>query len=69
MGKTIEAIAIERGHDIVIKAEEPVNEAIKKADVAIDFSIPSAAVNNISNCFTHDVPVISKWCFYLCFKF
>jgi len=59
MGKTIEAIAIERGHDIVLKAEEPANETIKKADVAIDFSIPSAAVDNISNCFNHGVPVIS----------
>lgn len=60
MGKTIEKIALDRGHEIVIKAtiEDP-DYDITKADIAIDFSIPDAAVNNISNCLNHNVPVVS----------
>ncbi|WP_452219214.1 4-hydroxy-tetrahydrodipicolinate reductase [Lacinutrix undariae] len=59
MGKTIEKIAIERGHEIVIKTSANDSYDITKADVAIDFSIPEAAFKNISNCFNHNVPVIS----------
>ncbi|WAC03288.1 4-hydroxy-tetrahydrodipicolinate reductase [Lacinutrix neustonica] len=58
MGKTIEAIALERGHTIVLKTSKTVNQAIKNADVAIDFSIPGAAVNNITHCINHNIPVI-----------
>ncbi len=59
MGKTIEEIALKRGHTIVIKANH--NEAydITQADLAIDFSIPKVAFKNISHCMTHNVPVIS----------
>ena len=59
MGKAIENIALERGHTIVLKTSEPIGDAIKNVDVAIDFSIPTAALNNISNCINHNVPVIS----------
>ncbi|SFZ93323.1 4-hydroxy-tetrahydrodipicolinate reductase [Flaviramulus basaltis] len=60
MGKTIEQIAIKRGHDIVLKIDKgDSNYDITKADVAIDFSIPTVAFNNISNCINNDVPVIS----------
>ncbi|RAJ16791.1 4-hydroxy-tetrahydrodipicolinate reductase [Olleya aquimaris] len=59
MGKAIEAIAIQRGHDIVIKTSEQSGYNITDADVAIDFSVPSAAFNNISNCINNQVPVIS----------
>lgn len=60
MGKTIEQIALDRGHEIVIKAsiEQP-DYDISIADVAIDFSIPDAAVGNISNCLNNNVPVVS----------
>ncbi|SHI98643.1 dihydrodipicolinate reductase [Mesonia phycicola] len=59
MGKTIERIAIERGHEIVYKTSEPINiTELKKAEVAIDFSIPTAAFNNITTCFKENVPVI-----------
>tara|TARA_R110002049_G_scaffold25194_3_gene88572 strand:+ start:12762 stop:13463 length:702 start_codon:yes stop_codon:yes gene_type:complete len=59
MGKEIEKIAISRGHEIVIKKD--VNDIIDitLADVAIDFSVPSSAFNNISNCIKSKVPVIS----------
>ncbi len=59
MGKTIERIALQRGHQIVIKADEGSKYDITEADVAIDFSIPTVAYNNISNCLNNGVPVIS----------
>ena len=60
MGKTIEKIAIERGHDIVLKVDENTHDYdIKEADIAIDFSIPTVAFNNITNCFRNGVPVVS----------
>lgn len=59
MGKTIEKIALQRGHEIVLKVDENSKEYdISTADVAIDFSIPSVAFNNITNCFRNNVPVI-----------
>lgn len=60
MGKTIEKIATERGHTIILKVDkEDTIYNLSNADVAIDFSIPSAAVNNITNCFNTGVPVVS----------
>lgn len=59
MGKTIEQIALERGHTIVIKADIGSQYDITKADVAIDFSVPEAALGNISKCIENGVPVIS----------
>ncbi len=60
MGQTIEKIALERGHEIVLKKDEfNTYEGLENADVAIDFSIPAVAVDNISNCFLKNVPVIS----------
>jgi 4-hydroxy-tetrahydrodipicolinate reductase len=60
MGQVIERIAKERGHEIVLKKDENnTYEGLSTADVAIDFSVPTAAVSNISNCFLVNVPVIS----------
>ncbi len=60
MGKTIEQIAIKRGHNVVLTIDKGDNDYdITKADVAIDFSIPTVAFNNISNCINNNVPVIS----------
>ncbi len=60
MGQVIERIALERGHEIVLKKDENNTfEGLSNADVAIDFSIPMAAVENISTCFHNNVPVIS----------
>lgn len=60
MGKTIEQIAIKRGHTIVLTVDKDDHDYdITKADVAIDFSIPTVAFNNISNCINNQVPVIS----------
>jgi len=60
MGKVIERIALERGHEIVLKKDEFNSyDGLSTADVAIDFSVPSAAVNNISASFNAHVPVVS----------
>ena len=60
MGKVIERIALERGHEIVLKKDEfNTYDGLSTADVAIDFSVPMAAVENISSCFQANVPVVS----------
>lgn len=60
MGKEIEKIALERGHEIVLrKTEDNDYSGLENADVAIDFSIPTAATENISTCFNHNIPVVS----------
>ena len=60
MGQVIERIAVERGHEIVLKKDEfNTYDGLSNADVAIDFSVPTAAVSNISNCFNVNVPVVS----------
>lgn len=60
MGKVIERIALERNHEIVLrKTATTTFEGLTQADVAIDFSIPDAAVENISACLTAGIPVVS----------
>lgn len=60
MGQVIERIATERGHEIVLRKDEfNTYEGLSNADVAIDFSVPMAAVDNISSCFHANVPVVS----------
>ena len=60
MGKMIEKIAIQRNHSIVAKVDVDTKEVDYSAmDMAIDFSSPEAAFNNIKSCLEHNVPVIS----------
>lgn len=60
MGKIIESVAMERGHEIVLrKSSADSYEALESADVAIEFSVPTAAVANISTCFEKGIPVVS----------
>lgn len=60
MGKVIERIALERGHEIVLrKTDIDTFEGLELADVAIDFSVPDAAVSNISMCLENNIPAIS----------
>nr|WP_297308903.1 4-hydroxy-tetrahydrodipicolinate reductase [uncultured Flavobacterium sp.] len=60
MGKEIEKIAISRGHEIVLKKTSQNNfDGLKNADVAIDFSLPTTAVENITACFENNIPVVS----------
>lgn len=59
MGKTIETIARERKHSLIYKTSEKIDsQQLRKADVAIDFSIPEAAFENVTTCFKNQVPVI-----------
>lgn len=60
MGRIIEEKAIQRGHEIVLKKGSHGSfEGLEKVDVAIDFSIPSAAVTNIRACLDLNIPVVS----------
>jgi 4-hydroxy-tetrahydrodipicolinate reductase len=63
MGKEIEKAALERKHKIVLKIDiDNVNDltidSLKKADVAIDFSIPDGAYANIMKCFEAGIPIV-----------
>ena len=60
MGKVIEKIALQRGHEIVLKKNaEDTFEGLQNAEIAIDFSIPSAAISNISECINNRIPIVS----------
>lgn len=64
MGHEIEAIALDRGHQVVCtidinedyKFESP---EFKSADVAIEFTSPQSAFNNYKKAFAANVPVVS----------
>ncbi len=60
MGKTIERIALERGHTISGKIDiDNVNDLDSaSADVAIEFSHPDAAYDNVKKCIQRKIPVI-----------
>ena len=60
MGKTIERLALEKGHSIVFKSTSESSEGnFGDAEVAIEFSSPEAAVQNISKALEAGVPVVS----------
>ncbi|RPD98830.1 4-hydroxy-tetrahydrodipicolinate reductase [Aureibaculum marinum] len=60
MGKTIERIALERGHTIVAKIDvDSKDYELSEVDVAIDFSVPSVAFSNINLCFSKNIPIVS----------
>lgn len=59
MGKAIEQIALERGHTIgYIRDKNHVEGTLKTIDVAINFSIPSVATENILEAFEQGIPVV-----------
>jgi 4-hydroxy-tetrahydrodipicolinate reductase len=64
MGKAIEEIAVARGHQMVLKVsidnlEDNTIEKIRQADVAIEFTGPESAFDNIVRCLDAGVPVVS----------
>ena len=60
MGKTIEQLAMKKGHDIVLKTNEyPDKDDLLEADVAIEFSTPESAFWNIALCIGNGIPVVS----------
>lgn len=63
MGKEIERIALERGHEIVVKIDnegdwQKQNTLLAEADVAIEFSTPQSTIKNIFRSFDVNVPVV-----------
>ncbi len=63
MGQLIERFALKRGHEVVLIVDEQNRESIEledieDADVAIDFSTPHAALDNISLCFEANLPIV-----------
>ena len=64
MGKTIEQIALQRGHNVVLKIsssnlEELTTDNLKKADAVIEMTQPEAAKANVMLCLKAGVPVTS----------
>lgn len=64
MGKTIAQLAKEKGHDIVLiidddNLHELTKENLKKADVAIEFTQPEAAFQNIKMAMESGIPIVS----------
>ena len=62
MGKLITVLAEEKGYDIVLKTNSnlPFEKCnLKDVDVAIDFSTPETAFNNISHAIKNNIPIIS----------
>lgn len=64
MGKAIEEIALERGHEIVLKVNEDnladfTKENVQRADVAIEFTNPHSAYANVKQALGFGVPVVS----------
>lgn len=64
MGKAIEKIALDRGHEITMKIhrnnQDELNvENLKNADVVIDFSIPDSAKGNILMAIEAKTPIVS----------
>lgn len=63
MGKAIEKAALRRGHQISLiidlENKEDLNaENLRKADVAIEFTTPHTAFENVSYCLSHQTPVV-----------
>jgi 4-hydroxy-tetrahydrodipicolinate reductase len=61
MGKEIEKILLEKGHNISVKinATTPIESIdFSTTDIAIEFSTPKSAFTNISFCLKHQIPVV-----------
>ena len=63
MGRAIEAIALQKGHEVVLRitsqnASELTKENLQKADVAIEFTNPHRAVEHIKTCIDSGTPVV-----------
>ncbi|HMK26857.1 MAG TPA: 4-hydroxy-tetrahydrodipicolinate reductase [Chitinophagaceae bacterium] len=63
MGQAIEEVALHRGHEVVLKIDQPnlhefTKENLSKADVAIEFTGPHSAFDNVKKCLEFGVPVV-----------
>lgn len=63
MGKAIEQVAVQQGHDVVLKisrgnTHEFTKERLALVDVAIEFTSPESALSNVMTCMEAGVPVV-----------
>ncbi|MDO9255380.1 MAG: 4-hydroxy-tetrahydrodipicolinate reductase [Bacteroidales bacterium] len=63
MGREVEKIALEQEHTIVLIIDNENDwlekgELLKGCDVAIEFSMPAIAIENIRRCFDANVPIV-----------
>ncbi len=63
MGKAIEAVAEDRGHEIGVTIDDEDDwmnrlDDLRDCDIAVDFSTPATVVGNIMRCFDLDIPVV-----------
>jgi 4-hydroxy-tetrahydrodipicolinate reductase len=64
MGHMIEEIAVQRAHEIVLRVnidnlEDFSEKNVSKADVAIEFTGPDSAYENVKKCIEFGIPVVS----------
>lgn len=64
MGQLIERLAVEKGHEIVLRITSQTKdafttEALQNADVAIEFTAPHSAFDNIKKCLEAGIPTVS----------
>jgi len=64
MGREVEQMALEQGHEVVVKIDNENDwiahaDKLKSADVAIEFSMPETALDNIYRCFDAGLAVVS----------
>jgi 4-hydroxy-tetrahydrodipicolinate reductase len=64
MGRMIEETALQRGHHVLVKIDKDnaadfTKETLAAADVAIEFTAPDSAFENVKRCIEFGVPVIS----------
>ncbi|MBV7531280.1 4-hydroxy-tetrahydrodipicolinate reductase [Chitinophaga sp. sic0106] len=64
MGKAIDAIATAKGHEVILRIDINSKHLLEKehlgqADVAIEFTTPETAFENVMKCFEAGVPVVS----------
>ena len=63
MGKAIEAVAEQRGHEIGVAIDDEDDwmnklDDLRDCDIAVEFSTPATVVGNIMRCFDLDIPVV-----------
>jgi 4-hydroxy-tetrahydrodipicolinate reductase len=62
MGREIESVLIDRGHDVVarLRSQDTINtQSINNAHVAIEFTRPDQVVANITKCFDLNLPIVT----------
>ena len=63
MGKAIEALALQKGHEIVLKISlenmhEFTETNLQRADIAVEFTDPHSAFENVTKCLNAGIPVV-----------